>query len=158
MHCAGIVTDTSISGALHVVVVMVTSIHCTSFAYHRFQVGCPKNSECKTAKVSRDLNPPIESRDNLDSIGGFKSRDTFAVLHFWTTNLKSTVQISVEPYYVVVVTATLTFFLRLSLSSLYLCSCFFHSATCCVLSSSAVVSRVLLFFSVCISASHFFTF
>ena len=52
--------------------------------YRRFQVGCPKNSECKTAKVSRDLNPPIESklsRDNLDSIGGFKSRDTFAVLH-----------------------------------------------------------------------------
>ena len=37
---------------------------------------------CK--EVSRDLNPPIESklsRDNLDSIGGFKSRDTFAVLH-----------------------------------------------------------------------------
>ena len=50
--------------------------------YCRFQVSCQKNSECKTAKVSRDLNPPIESklsRDNLDSIGGFKSRDTFAV-------------------------------------------------------------------------------
>ena len=53
-------------------------------SYRKFQVGCPKNSECKTAKVSHDLNPPIESklsRDNLDSIGGFKSCDTFAVLH-----------------------------------------------------------------------------
>ena len=26
--------------------------------YRKFQVGCPKNSECKTAKVSHDLNPP----------------------------------------------------------------------------------------------------
>ena len=52
--------------------------------YRRFQVGCPKNSECKTAKVSRDLNPPIESklsRDNLDSIGGFYSIGAFRV---WT--------------------------------------------------------------------------
>ena len=49
-----------------------------------FRLVVQKNSERKTAKVSRDLNPPIESklaRDNLDSIGGFKSRDTFAVLH-----------------------------------------------------------------------------
>ena len=33
----------------------------------------------QNCKVSRDLNPPIESklsRDNFDSIGGFKSRDT----------------------------------------------------------------------------------
>ena len=62
--------------------------------YRRFQLGCPKNSECKTAKVSCDLNPQIESklsRDNLDSIGGFKLRDTFAFRIFWTTNLKSTV-------------------------------------------------------------------
>ena len=52
--------------------------------YRRFQVGCPKNSECKTAKVLRDLNPPIESklsRDNLDSIGGFYSIGAFRV---WT--------------------------------------------------------------------------
>ena len=36
--------------------------------YSKFQVGCPKNSECKTAKESRYLNPRIESklsRDNL---------------------------------------------------------------------------------------------
>ena len=49
-----------------------------------FRLVVQKNSECKTAKVSRDSNPPIESklsRDNLDSIGGFESRDTFEVLH-----------------------------------------------------------------------------
>ena len=36
----------------------------------------------QNCKVSRDLNPPIESklsRDNLDSIGGFKSRDSFCI-------------------------------------------------------------------------------
>ena len=33
-----------------------------SVCYRRFQVGCPKNLECKTAKVLRDLNPPIESK------------------------------------------------------------------------------------------------
>ena len=52
--------------------------------YRRFQVGCPKIRNAKTAKVSRDLNPPLKSklsRDNLDSIGGFKSHNTFAVLH-----------------------------------------------------------------------------
>ena len=41
----------------------------------------------QNCKVSRDLNPPIESklsRDNLDSIGGFKSRDT---LQFCTPSL-----------------------------------------------------------------------
>ena len=51
----------------------------------------------QNCKVSRDLNPPIESklsRDNLDSIGGFKSRDT---LQFCipsldeASNLKNTV-------------------------------------------------------------------
>ena len=67
--------------------------------YRRFQVGCPKNLECKTAKVSRDLNPPIESklsRDNLDSIGGFKSRDTlqFCIPSLdGASNLKSTVSV-----------------------------------------------------------------
>ena len=65
--------------------------------YRRFQVCCPKNSECKTAEVSRDLNPPIESklsRDNLDSIGGFKSRDTlqFCIPSLdGASNLKNTV-------------------------------------------------------------------
>ena len=49
-------------------------ILCIAIPY-RFQVGCPKNLDCKTAKVSRDLNPPIESK-LLDSIGGFKSCDT----------------------------------------------------------------------------------
>ena len=35
------------------------------YIYRKFQVGCP---ECKTAKVSRDLDPPPKlSRDNLDS-------------------------------------------------------------------------------------------
>ena len=51
----------------------------------------------QNCKVSRDLNPPIESklsRDILDSIGGFKSRDT---LQFYipsldeASNLKNTV-------------------------------------------------------------------
>ena len=51
----------------------------------------------QNCKVSRDLNPPIESklsRDYLDSIGGFKSRDT---LQFCipsldeASNLKNTV-------------------------------------------------------------------
>ena len=70
--------------------------------YRRFQVGCPKNLECKTAKVSRDLNPPIESklsRDNLDSIGGFKSRDTFAVLHseFGRSKQREIYDIAKEP-------------------------------------------------------------
>ena len=55
----------------------------------------------QNCKVSRDLNPPIESklsRDNLDSIGGFKSRDT---LQFCipsldeASNLKNTVHVSV---------------------------------------------------------------
>ena len=36
-------------------------ILCIAIPY-RFQVGCPKNLECKTAKVLRDLNPPIESK------------------------------------------------------------------------------------------------
>ena len=66
-------------------------------SYHKFQVGCPKNSECKTAKVSRDLDPPTESklsRDNLDSIGGFTSRDTlqFCIPSLdGASNLKNTV-------------------------------------------------------------------
>ena len=59
-------------------------LRTTGSRYRKFQVGCPKYSEYKTAKVSHDLNPPIESKlscDNLDSIGGFKSCDTFTVLH-----------------------------------------------------------------------------
>ena len=56
----------------------------------------------QNCKVSRDLNPPIESklsRDNLDSIGGFKSRDT---LQFCipsldeASNLENTVQHTAE--------------------------------------------------------------
>ena len=62
-----------------------------------FRLVVPKNSECKTATVSRDLNPPIESklsRDNLDSNGGFKSRDTlqFCIPSLdGASNLKNTV-------------------------------------------------------------------
>lgn len=52
----------------------------------------------------------------------------------------------------------LTFFFSWSHSSLYFCSCFFHSATCCALSSSAVFSMALLLRNVCISLSHFLTF
>lgn len=51
-----------------------------------------------------------------------------------------------------------TFFFNWSHSSLYFCNCLFHSVTCWVLSSKAVVSIVLLLRSVCISVSHFFTF
>ena len=73
---------------------MIIATMQNRICYCKSQVGCP---ECKTAKVSRDLNPPIESklsRDNLDSIGGFKSRDT---LQFCipsldrASNLKNTV-------------------------------------------------------------------
>lgn len=51
----------------------------------------------------------------------------------------------------------LTFSLSESFSSLYFCSCSFHCDTCWELSSRAIVRRLLLFFSVCISLSHFFT-
>ena len=49
-----------------------------------FRLLAPSKLGMQNCEVSRDLNPPIESkllRDNLDSIGGFKSHDTFAVLH-----------------------------------------------------------------------------
>ena len=49
-----------------------------------FRLLAPSKLGMQNCKVSRDVNPPIESklsRDNLDSIGGFKSRDAFAVLH-----------------------------------------------------------------------------
>ena len=52
----------------------------------------------------------------------------------------------------------LTRFFQVSHSSLYFCSCLFHSDTCCVLSSRAVVSMALLLRNVCISISHFLTF
>ena len=57
-----------------------TLVCCTVF----FRLLAPSKLGMQNSKVSRDVNPPIESklsRDNLDSIGGFKSRDTFAVLH-----------------------------------------------------------------------------
>ena len=53
----------------------------------------------QNCEVSCDLNPPIESklsRDNLDSIGGFKSRDTlqFYILSLnEASNLKNTVDV-----------------------------------------------------------------
>ena len=43
-------------------------------------------------------------------------------------------------------------------SSLYECSCRFHSSTFAVDSCSADVSRALLFFNVASSTSHFFAF
>ena len=61
-----------------------------------FRLLAPSKLGMQNCKVSRDLNPPIESklsRDNLDSIGGFKSRDSFAFRIFWTTNLKCTVRL-----------------------------------------------------------------
>ena len=66
----------------HLWLCVVSSSLCVS--YRVFQVACFVQTRMQNCKVSRDLNPPIESklsRDNLDSIGGFKSCDTFAVLH-----------------------------------------------------------------------------
>ena len=63
-----------------------------------FRLVVQKIRNAKLQKVSRDLNPPIESklsRNNLDSIGGFKSRDTlqFCIPSLdGASNLKNTVQ------------------------------------------------------------------
>ena len=62
----------------------VTAVTTASTYTVDFRLLAPSKFGMQNCKVSRDLNPPIESklsRDNLDSIGGFKSRDTFAVLH-----------------------------------------------------------------------------
>ena len=46
----------------------VQRFHTTAaLTKRKFQVGCPKNSECKTAKVSCNLNPPIESKLSRDN-------------------------------------------------------------------------------------------
>ena len=72
---------------------MHTHLNVTVF----FRLLASSKLGMQNCKVSRDLNPPIESklsRDNLDSIGGFKSRDT---LQFCipsldeASNLKNTV-------------------------------------------------------------------
>ena len=70
-----------------------------------FRLLAPSKLGMQNCKVSCDLNPPIESKlsgDNLDSIGGFMSRDTFAVFAFrifWTSNLKFTVSLETPvPY------------------------------------------------------------
>ena len=79
MHCP-------FPGLLHLQFLIAYSMQntCKPDSTVNFRLLAPSKLGMQNCKVSRDLNPPIESKlshDNLDSSGGFKPRDTFAVFH-----------------------------------------------------------------------------